>query len=40
MDRGESRPVQDDRDLADRFKLNISDDGDGECLNFHLSNSR
>lgn len=29
-----SSPNQDDRDLADRFKLNISDDGDGKCLNF------
>lgn len=33
MDRGGPRPGQDDRDLADRFKLNISDEGDGKCLN-------
>ncbi|KAJ7392147.1 LIM domain-binding protein 3 [Desmophyllum pertusum] len=28
MDSGVSRPGHDDRDLAERFKLNISDDGD------------
>lgn len=39
MDRGGPRPGQDDRDLADRFKLNISDDGDGKCLNFPLINN-
>ena len=37
MDRGVSRPSHDDRDLADRFKLNISEDGDGKCLHFPLS---